>query len=151
MLRREVRLTEQHNDERVRIAAAELGNLFGGVAVAGSDLAQVFARHAIKPVDGGVAIAGGGEQFVKWSPFVSPVEFETNALAQFGFVNFAAEPFVENVLVTGKNSFDSQHDGAPAEFEIAEERSQIALRVGQGVIVANQNDSRFGDFVPDIF
>src|SRR4029077_9808975 len=149
MLRREMRLTEQRNDERVRMAAAKFGNLVGGMAVAGSDLAQVFARHAIKPVDGGAVVAGGGEQFVKWSPFVSPVEFETDALAQLAFVDFAPEPFVENMLVAGKNSFDSQHYGAPVEFEIAQERSQIALRIGQGVIVADQNDSRFRDFAPD--
>jgi hypothetical protein len=84
-----MRLTEQHNDERVRIAAAEFGNLVGGMAITGSDLAQVFARHAIKTVDGGAMVAGGGEQFVKWSPFVSPVEFETDALAQLAFFNFA--------------------------------------------------------------
>src|SRR6202171_1527104 len=150
MLRREMRLSEQRNDERVRIAAAEFGNLIGRMAIAGSDLAQVFARHAIKAVDGGAAVAGGGEQFVKWSPVVSPVEFEPDALAKLAFVNFAAEPFVENMLVAGKNSFHSQHYRAPVEFEIAEERSQIALRIGQGMIVADQDDSRFGDFLADI-
>src|SRR3981081_1801429 len=143
MLRRERRLSEQRNDERIRIMVPKLGNLVGGMAIAGSDLAQVFARHAIKAVDGGAAFAGGGEQFVKWSPVVSPVEFEPDALAKIAFVNFAAEPFVENMLVAGKNSLDSQHYRTPVEFEIAEERSQIALRIGQGVIIADQNDSRF--------
>src|SRR5258708_23827482 len=101
-----MRLAEQRNDERVRMAAAELGNLVGGVAITGSDLAQVFARHAIQPVDCGDTVTGGGEQFVKWSPVVSPVEFATNALPQFGFVNFVALTFVENMLVPGKNSID---------------------------------------------
>src|SRR5258708_5307457 len=150
MLRCEVRLSEQHQDERVRIAAAKFGDLIGGVAVTGSNLAQVFARHAIQPVDGGATVTGGGEQFEKWSPIVSPIEFEADALAQLGFVNFAAQPFVENVLVAGKNRFHSQYYRSPVEFEIAEERSQIALRVWQGMIVADQNDSRLGDFVPDI-
>ena len=104
------------------MAAANFGNLVGGVAVTGSDFAQIFARHAIEPVDGGAAVAGGGEQLVKWGPVVSPVEFETDALAQFVFVNLAAEPFVENVLVAGKNGFHSQHDGALVQFGIAEER-----------------------------
>jgi hypothetical protein len=54
------------------------------------------------------------------------------------------------MLVAGKNSLDSEHYGAPLEFEIAEERSQVALRIGQSVIVADQNDSGFGDFAPDI-
>src|SRR6266481_2670071 len=90
MLRREMRLAEQYDDKRVRMAAAEIGNLVGGVPVTSSDFAQVFARHAIKAVDGGAVVAGGGEPFVKWSPFVSPVEFETDALAQFVFINLAA-------------------------------------------------------------
>src|SRR4030088_105114 len=120
MLRREMRLSEQRDDERVRIMVAKLGNLVGGMAIAGSDFAQVFARHAIKPIDGGAVVAGGGEQFVKWSPVVSPVEFEPDALAKLAFVNFMPEQFVENMLVAGKNSLDSQHYGAAMEFEIPE-------------------------------
>ena len=49
------------------------------------------------------------KQFVKRSPVVSPIEFEANALAQFVFVDLAAQPFVENVLVARKNCFHSQH------------------------------------------
>ena len=90
MLGREVRLAEQHNDKRVRMAVADIGNLVCGVAVTSSDFAEIFARHAIEPVDGGAVVAGGGEQFVKWSPFVAPVEFETDAQAQFVFINLAA-------------------------------------------------------------
>jgi hypothetical protein len=36
------------------------------------------------------------------------------------------------------------------KFGIAKERSWIALRAGQGVVVADQNDSSFGDFVTHI-
>src|SRR5208282_568084 len=97
-------------------------NLVGGVTVTGPDFAQIFARHAIKAIDGCAAVAGGGEQFVKWRPVVSPVKFETDALAQLVFVNLGAEPLVENVLVAGKNGFDSQHHGAVVECRIAEER-----------------------------
>ena len=150
MLRREMRLAEQHHDERVGMVAAEFGNLVGGMAIPGSDLAQIFARHAIETVDGGAVVAGGGEQFVKCRPVVSPVEIKTDALAQFIFINLAAKPFVENVLVAGENGFHSQHYGALVEFGIAQERGQITLRVGQGVIVADQNGSGFGDFVADI-
>src|SRR5229473_7394758 len=127
------------------MAASQIGNLVGGVPVTSSDFAQIFARHAIEPVDGGAVVAGGGEQFVERSPFVSPVEFETDALAQFVFINLAAEPFVENVLVAREDGFDSQHYGALVKFGIAKERSWIALRVGQGVVIADQDDSSFGD------
>src|SRR5271163_269301 len=95
-------------------------------------------------------VAGGREQLEKRRPVVSPVEFETDALTQFVFVNFVAEPFVEDVLVAGENSFDSEDHGALLQFGMAEERRQIALRVGQRVVVANQNDSGAGDFVADI-
>jgi len=102
--------------------AAEFGNLVGGVAVPGSYLSQIFAGHAIEPVDGCAAVAGGGQQFEECRPVVSPVEIETNALTQFVLLNLAAEPFVENVLVAGKNGFDSQHYGALVKFRITEER-----------------------------
>src|ERR1700687_4121633 len=119
MLRREVRLTEQYDDERVRMAAAEIGKLVGGVPVTSSDFAQIFARHAIEPVDGGAVVAGGEEQFEKRSPFVSPVECETDALPHLAFINLAAEPFVENVLVAGVNGFDPKHYVALVKFGIA--------------------------------
>ena len=67
-------------------------------------------------------VAGGGKQFVKWSPVVSPVEFETDALAQFGLFNLAAQPFIENVLVAGKNRFHSKHYGTLAELGAAQQR-----------------------------
>src|SRR5260370_1270665 len=150
MLGREVRLPEKDHYERVGMTRAEPGYLVGGVAVARSDLAQIFAGHAIETVDGGAVVAGGGKQLVKWSPIVAPVEVEPDALAQLVFVNLAASPFVENVVVGRKNGFDSQHYMALAEFGIAEERCQIALRVGQGMVVADQNDSGFGDFATHI-
>src|ERR1700685_2199679 len=150
MLGREVRLAEKDQQQRVGMTAGKFSNLVGGIAVTSADFAQILARHAIEPVNGGATVAGGREQFVKWSPIVAPVEFETDALAQFVFVNLAAAPFVDDVLVAGKNRFDSEHHGALVQFEIAEQQSQIALRVRQRVVVADQNDSRFGDFAKDI-
>src|SRR5208337_1883925 len=145
-----MRLAEQHNDQRAGMLAAKVGNLVGGMAVAGPDLAQIFAGNAIEPVDGCALVAGGGEQFVKCQPVVSPVKIEANALAQFMFINLASEPFVENVLIAGKNCFQSQHYRALVEFGVAKERGQIALRVGQGVVVADQNGSGLGNFVADV-
>ena len=92
----------------------------------------------------------GDEQFVKRSPIVSPVEFEADALPQFRLVNFTAEPFVENVLVAGEDGFDSEHYRAMMAAELAKQRGQVALRIGQGMVVAHQNDSGFGDFVADV-
>src|SRR5208337_2439146 len=122
VLRREMGFAEKDQDQRVGMLAAEFGDLVGGVAVAGPYLAQIFAGHAIEPVDGCIAVAGGGEQFEKCRPVVSPVKIEANALAQFVFINLASEPLVENVLIAGKNGFQSQHYRALVEFGIAEEQ-----------------------------
>src|SRR5271163_665011 len=105
------------------MAPAQLGNLVGGVAIASSDFAQIFARHAIQAINRCAMITRGGEQFVKWCPVVSPVQFETDALAQFIFINFASQPFVKDVLVARKNSFDSKNNRTLVEFEISQQRS----------------------------
>ncbi len=134
-------LTEQHEDDGVRMAFADFGDLGGGVTVAGADLAQIFARHAIESVDGFGVIARGDQQFVKWGPVVSPVEVEADALAEFAFVDFAAPPLVENVLVAGENGFDSEHDGAvPGQRALLDQRRGIALRSGQRVVIADEDD-----------
>ena len=93
------------------MALANLGKLGGGMTIAGTDFPQIFAGHAIEAVNALAMVACGDEQFVKWSPIVSPVKIEADALPQFVFINFAAPPFVENVLVAGENGFDAQHQG----------------------------------------
>src|SRR5260370_1442271 len=103
MLGREVRLPKKNQYQRVGMTLAELGYLVGGVAVAGSDLAQIFAGHAIEPVDGGALVAGGGKQLVKWSPIGTPVEVGPGARAQLVFVHLAALPFLQHVLVAIKS------------------------------------------------
>ena len=104
---REMRLAEQHEDDGVGMALADFCNLRSGVTVTGADFAQIFAWHAVETVDGLGMVAGSDEQMVKWRPIVSPVEVEANALPEFGLVDFSAPPFVENVLVAGKNGFDA--------------------------------------------
>ena len=108
----EVRFSEQHEDHGIGMALADLGDLGRSVTVAGADLAQVFAGHAIETVDAFAVVAGRYQQFVERSPVVSPVEIEADALAQFALVDFAAPPFVENVLIAGEDGFDSEHDRA---------------------------------------
>src|SRR5271154_4545466 len=123
MLGREVRFSKQHNDECVGMLEAEFSNFVGSVPVAGANFAQIFARHAIQSKDGSAAVAGGAKQFVKWRPVISPVEIETDTLAQFAFVNLLKRPFVEDVLVACKNGFNAQHNRALIEFEIAKQRA----------------------------
>ena len=136
-----MRLAEQHEDHGVGMALADFGDLGGGMAVAGADLAQIFARHAVQAVDRFGMIARGDQQFVKWGPVVSPIEVEADALAEFALVDFAAPPFVENVLVASENGFDSEHHGAiPSQRPLLNQRCGVALRGGQRVVVADQDD-----------
>ena len=86
-------------------------------------------------------IARRDQQFVKRSPIVSPVEVEADALAEFALVDFAAPPFVEDVLVAGEDGFDTEHDGTIAsQGALLDERGGIALGRGQGVVVADKDD-----------
>src|ERR1039458_1902991 len=103
-----MRLAEQDKNKCVRMPAADFTDLVRRVAVARCNSAQILARHTIEPVNRGRVVPSGRKQFAKWSPVISPIQIEAGALPKFGFVNLAARPFVEDVLVAGKNSLDSQ-------------------------------------------
>src|SRR5471032_349109 len=111
--------------------AAEFGDFVGGVAVAGSNFSQVFARHAIEAVDGSSVVASSRHEFVKRSPFVSPVEVEAHALAQFVLSNLPPVPLVENMLVAREHGLQAQYDRTLIEFVVAQQRGDITLGVGQ--------------------
>jgi hypothetical protein len=49
---------------------------------------------------------------VERRPIIAPVEIEADALAQFAFIDLTAPPFFEDVLITGEDSFHSEHDAA---------------------------------------
>src|ERR1022692_5169363 len=99
MCRSKSGLAEEHEDRRIGMKLADLGNLGGSVAIAGADLAQVFAGHAIEAIDGLAVVAGSNQQFVERSPVVSPVEIEADALAKFVLVDLAAPPLFSDVLI----------------------------------------------------
>ena len=85
-------------------------------------------------------IARRHQQFVKWSPIVSPIEVEADALAQFALVDLATPPFVENMLVASENRLDAEHHGTVAgQRALLEQRRCVTLRSRQGVIVADQD------------
>src|ERR1700680_297224 len=141
MTRSEVRLAEQDEDHGVGMLFADLGNLCRSVTIASSDFPQVFTGHAIETVNGLAMVASREQQFVEGSPIVAPVKIEADALTQFGLVNFAAPPFFENVLVAGKDGFDSEHHRAiSGKGALLEQRCGIALGGGQGVVVTNQDN-----------
>ena len=83
---RQVGFPEEHQNKRIRMAAANLADLLGGVAIAGADLAQVFARHTVKTVEAGRVLTRGGKKFEERRPVIAPIEIETDALAKLGFI-----------------------------------------------------------------
>jgi hypothetical protein len=97
-------------------------------------------------------IASGDEQFVERSPVVSPVEIKADALAQFDFINLAAPPFVENVLIAGKNGFDAENHGpAAGQRALLEQRRGMALGRGQSMVVADEDDIGAAQSALDLF
>src|SRR3954454_20631750 len=103
MLGCQMRFAKQDDDHRVRMPLPDLGNLVRGMLVASANLSQIFSRHAVEPVDSLSGLTRYLEQFVEWLPVVSPVQIETDALAQFRFFNLLIKPFVENMLVAREN------------------------------------------------
>ena len=123
------------------MALADFGDLGGGMTVTRADLAQIFAGHAVETVDSFRVIARGDQQFVKRRPVVSPVEVEADALAEFTFVDIAAPPFVEDVLVAGEDGFDSQHHRTvTGQRALLDQGCGMALRGRQRVVVADEHD-----------
>src|SRR5579862_5270806 len=120
---------------------ANFGNLVDGVAVAGTDFAQVLAWHAVESINRLSVLASGNEQFVKRLPVVSPVEMKANAFPQLVFADLAPPPLVEDVLIASKDRLKSKNDRTlPRQRTMLEQRSSKALASRQGVIVADQND-----------
>src|ERR1700757_2453348 len=102
------------------MAAVNLQNLVGGVAVARGDLAQILARHAIEAIDASVVAAGNRQQFIERRPVVSPVEFKADALAKFSLVNLASQPLIDDMLIARKNGLHSQHQRARAKNRVGD-------------------------------
>src|SRR5580698_8601481 len=128
------------------MTVVDFGNFFHGMTIARSDFAQVFARRAVKSVDGFAMLAGGHQQFVEGAPFVSPVGVKADTFAEFVFVDLAPPPFLEHMLMTRENGFDAEHNGTvSAVGSLFQQGSGKPLRGGKSVIVADKDDVGGGD------
>ena len=135
-----MRLAKKHVDHSVRMPLPDLCDLQRGMAIASADLAQILARHAIQAVECLGVIARTDQQFVKRSPVVSPIQIEADTLPQFGFINFAAPPFVENVLIASKDSFNAKDDWpVTRQGPLLDKRCGTALGRRQSVVVPDQD------------
>ena len=133
------------------MALADFSNLVGGVPVARSDLAQIFARHAIEPVDGCAVVASGARAVRKMASSRIPSRVRNGhaGAVQPSSISprnhssrmcWSREKMVSTPSTTGR-WWRSRSQSSEA---------RIALRVGQGVVVADQDDSGVGYFAADI-
>ena len=106
----DVGFAEEYKHEGFGMAAANLGNFCGGMAVARPDFAQVFAGHAIEAIERDGMFARGTEEFVKRSPIVSPIKVEADALAKFRLVDLTTPPFVHDVLIAREDGFEADEN-----------------------------------------
>src|ERR1043166_5043526 len=95
------------------MALPNLSDLVRSVSVTRANLPQVFTRHTIQSVNTLGMIACSHQQFIEGLPIISPVKIETNAFTQLVLINLAPPPFIQNVLIAGKNCFDAQHYRTP--------------------------------------
>src|SRR6266542_3763741 len=98
MFGRHVRLAKQYDKRSVRMALAHFAELRGRVAVARTNSAHVFARHAVEPTDSIGVVACRSEQLKQRFPGVAPIMVDPQPLAQFLLANFATPPGIENRL-----------------------------------------------------
>src|ERR1700733_8706596 len=135
-----MRFSEKHEDNGVGMALADLNDLGGSVTIAGTNPAQILARHAVEAVDCLGVIARGYEQFVKRAPVISPVEGEADALPKLLLVNFSPPPFVEDVLIAGEDGLHSENYGTVADHRaLLQQRRSMALCGRQGMVVTHEH------------
>ena len=108
---REMGFSKKDKNDCIGMAFSNLSHLVDGVTIARANLAEIFPRHAIKAVDGFAMLTRGYQQIVERRPVISPIEIKANALPEFLFIDFAAPPLVEDMLIAGKDRLDSQNNG----------------------------------------
>src|SRR5580700_2373588 len=104
-----MRFAEQYQDHGVRMALTNLCNLVRPMLVSSPDFAQILPRLTIETINCVCVLAGGYQQFVKRRPLVTPVEIETDTLAELFFIDLTAPPLIEDVLMPGEDRLDSEH------------------------------------------
>src|SRR5215469_3411538 len=114
--------------------------------VARPNFSQILPRHAVQTVKTVAVIASGQQKFVERGPIVSPIEIEAHALPKLRFLDFPPPPFVNNVLIAGKNGLEPEnHWPIFVESSPLDERCGKALGCRQTVIIADQNNIRRTD------
>ena len=133
------------------MTATYLGYLVSRMPIARANLAQILTWHAVQPIDRRAALPRRQKNVKEGSPVVSPIQIKTNSLSKFTFVDLSVQPFVDDVLVPGKNRLYSEHQRPAMQRRLAQQRSNITLRCRQRVVVADQGDVSLADFFVDIF
>ena len=112
MVRRKMGLAKKSEHARLRMGAADLRDLGGGVAVTRGDLAHVAPRLQINAVDRAPVLARLAQQVSERLPVITPFIVIADAGTQFVFSDFAAQPFIQHILVAAESHLQRQHHWA---------------------------------------
>src|SRR5437016_4163044 len=93
---------------------ANLRDLMRGVTVTSTNLPQIFARHAVQSVNTFRMFARRHQQVIEGLPVVPPVQIKAYTLTKLIFINLPPPPFIQDVLIAGKNCLDPQYYRTPA-------------------------------------
>ena len=137
-----MRLAEQDENQRIRMPAANLGDFVSGMAVTGRNSAQILARHTVEPVDRGA-----------WSRAVTAArKMESSHIPNPDRSGCAGEVRLRQshraTIRRGcagrakKSSRLRAQRGDPQNAAGSRSDGEIALRIRERMVVADQRDSR---------
>jgi hypothetical protein len=138
---REMRLTEQHQDDRLRMAFANFLNFVGSMPITRADAPEIFPRHAIQAVNGFAMVSAASQQLKNRFPIVTPLGIEPDSPAKLIRIDFTAPPLIQDALVASENRFQAEDNRTVARLDtLFKKFGGEVLRVGQGVVVAYEEN-----------
>src|ERR1700731_4569701 len=112
MLWSKMGFAKERKHPRFRMRPANLRDLRCGMAIARTDLAHVTARLQINAIYRTAMLPVLAQQTSERLPVISPFIVVTNARPKFVFTDFAAQPFVEKILIAAEGHLQRQHNWA---------------------------------------
>src|SRR5258707_15457800 len=114
---------------------ANLRVLPGGMAFTRSDLPNVASRLQINAIYRTAMFLCLAKQMSERIPVIAPFLVIANAGAEFIVADFAAQPFVQKILIAAEGHLQRQHYRTVALRQLADQRRGKVLRRGKRMIV----------------
>src|SRR5690349_3250986 len=107
---------------------SNVANFRGSMTIARANLPEILARHTVQAINRLAVLAGTFQEREERLPVVTPIGVVANAVAQFGFLDLTAHPFIQDVLVAGKDRFHADHDRTAASLrQLFDQRRRESL------------------------